>query len=229
MHTHLNDEAFRNHEAVAFNRTIPIRKIDLSKVEGNIAVDLDDTVGDFESDMRQALAVRDGLSIHEALELYPNGNPAGIAGWWPDDPDPDRSYKEFLDLESRGLLYHSQPVRNGSGDVLRWLNSRVPGRVTFLTARPADFNDVSARWLRDKVGVDFPIVIENSTAKETVEDFEVLVDDSVPHVSKVIAPDAPHGPRRVVFMTRDRHDHKVVDDPNVSRAWNWNHVRSIFE
>lgn len=216
-------------ENAALRPAMPLKTINLDEVKGKIAFDLDDTVGSFEADMRQALAKRDGLSYEQALERYPSNPEKGIASWWKDDPDPDgRSYKEFEDLEKRHLLYHSQPVREGAGDFLNWINKRTDGRVEFLTARPEAFGKVSQEWLKHRVGIDFEPVVGHSNKKEDIEDYEVLVDDSVPHVKAVVHADAPHGPRKVVFMTRPRTHEAIPDSEHVHHAWSWSDVKKIF-
>ena len=210
-------------------KTYKVKPINLSEVKGKVAVDIDDTLGSFEADMRQALATRDGLTYEEALNRYPSNPENGIASWWQDDPDPNsRSYKEFEDLEKRNLLYHSQPTREGAGDVINWLYKETDGRVVLLTARPEAFNDVSVKWLEHKIGVTFPVTIGNSNKKEEVEDYEVLIDDSVPHVKAVTHEGAPHGPRKVIFMTRPRTHEAVEDGPYVHHAWSWKDVKKIF-
>lgn len=203
--------------------------LDVSRIFGKIAVDLDDTVGTFEDDMRLALARRDGMGFEEALRRYP-ANPAhGIASWWEhEDDDPDRSYKEFLDLEKRGLLYENQPVRRGARETLNWLHKVSGGRVEFLTARTEKYNDVSVKWLKNNVGLNFSPVVKNSMEKEKISDYEVIVEDSVPNIQKIVAEDAPFGPRHVVFMTRPRSDAKIADSPFVHRAWDWSDVDKIF-
>lgn len=216
-------------EAASSRPAHPIKRINLEEVKGKIAFDLDDTVGSFEADMRQALAKRDGLTYEQALERYPSNPEKGIASWWEDDPDPDnRSYKEFEDLEKRNLLYHSQPVREGAGEFLNWIYKKTDGRVGFLTARPEAFGGVSAEWLKSRVGIDFEPVVGHSNKKEDIEDYEVLVDDSVPHVKAVTHADAPHGPRKVVFMTRPRTHEAIPDSEHVHHAWSWSDVKKIF-
>lgn len=204
-------------------------KIDLSSIRGKIAVDLDDTVGSFEHDMRLALAQLENLTYEEALEKYPPTHTNGLADWWEGDEDAEvKSWEAYVRAEEAGLLYHSQPVREGAAEVINWLHRKTEGRVEFLTARPEAFGKISAQWLKEHVGIDFEPKVSHSNAKHEFVDFEVMIDDSVPHVNAITSPDAPHGPRKTIFMTRARNDHHVLDSEHVHRAWSWKDIKHIF-
>lgn len=201
-------------------------KIDLSSIRGKIQIDLDDTVGSFEHDMRVALANLENLTYEQAMIRYPATHKHGLADWW--EGDEDAAWDAYVRAEEAGLLYHSQPVREGARDVINWLNRQTDGRVEFLTARPEAFGQMSAKWLKENVGIDFNPKVSHSNAKHEFEDFEVMIDDSVPHINAIIAPDAPHGPRKTIFMTRARNDHRVPDSEHVHRAWSWKDIKQIF-
>jgi len=204
-------------------------RIDISNLSGKIAVDIDDTLSSFEADMRQALAKTHGLSFKEALERYPSNPPEGIASWFGGGPDGEKaSYKAYQEMEAAGLLYSHQPMREGAADTVNWLYKETNGNLVFLTARPEPFKRVSSWWLQKRLGVSFTPDVRHSHKKSEVEDFALLIDDSVPHVKEVTAPDAPFGPRPTIFMTRPRTAGKVEETALTPHAWSWRDVRRIL-
>ena len=201
----------------------------MSSVKGKIAIDCDDTIGGFGDDMRQAMAIRDGLSVEESLLRYPPNPKGNVYDWYPDADNPAEAfYRDFKDCEDRGLLYHSQPVRVGAKDTINWLHKATGGNVIFLTARPEKFNDVTRSWLRESVGIDFNPSVFHSTKKEEVDMYDLLIDDNASHIKNVSSHDAPHGPRRVVAATHPFNEKEIEENDYVTKAWSWFDVRRIF-
>lgn len=193
---------------------------------GVIAVDLDNTVGSFDGDMRQAIMRYYGLTFNQALRLCPPNGERGLLSWW--GGDADASYRTFLDMESCGLLYAHQPVRERAGEVLNWLYERVgKGRLFFLTARDQAYHDVSAQWLRDRVGVRFEPHILHSSRKERVKEFDTLIDDDPRHVNAVSSHRALYGGRHVVFMSKSWNYHEA-QGYKVHHAFSWLDVQKTF-
>lgn len=212
--------------------TLPLMKLDLSQYR-NVAIDIDDTTGDFSSDLRQAAAVRHNLTVAEAFRRYPLSL-YGLRGW-PEFVQVDSGEwwhrPTFLDLESRGMLYWNQPVRPGARRVIEKIREAKEadgGRVIFLTARGPEFVETSRTWLIEKLGLSFEPEVHHSRSKQDFENFDLLIDDAPHHISNTIAESAPFGPRQTIFMAHAATVDAVPNHTLSPHAWSWSQVEEIL-
>lgn len=178
-----------------------------------IAVDIDNTTGDFTGVFRDALAKKYGLTEEEALERYPDPGNYSFAksGWF-------NSTQEFLsemrEAEEAGM-YARMKILPSARKTLRDL--KTDGyKVHFVTARPGQFNeDTKAAFRKWKVG--YHKLVHEETKQNY--DADVFLDDAPYQIENL----STHGKGTITFH----------QDYNTSTAGarvnNWTEVPSVLK
>lgn len=147
-----------------------------------IAVDMDNTVVDFNDGLRRYMARRKGLSYEEALKRYPdptNYNYAkGDTPWFKDTSE----FLEYFKEAEKDGLYSDLKYRNGAIKVLKNLLKDERVEVKIVTARSEKYNDQTMESLGSEGFQD--LSISNVVNKEDYE-AHIFIDDKDDFAEKI--------------------------------------------
>lgn len=138
-----------------------------------VAVDLDNTTGDFTAAFRDSLAKKYGLSPKEAKERYPDPHDYSFveSGWF---DSKEEFLSEMREAEENGM-YARMSIYSGARKTLRDLRARGYN-IHFVTARHDDFNEDTKAALR-KWRLGYDKLVHEGT-KQNYHDAHVFIDDA---------------------------------------------------
>lgn len=193
------------------------RKAALSKKQPiTLALDLDQTTGDFIGGFRDYLAKEEGLTPEQALAKYPEPKQYNLvkAGWF---KNTDEFLNRFHAAEKNGL-YRNLKAFNGAQKTLMNLVNNKDVKVVVVTARAQKWNADTKAWLKTHRIPATRII--HTEDKEKVQNIDVYIDDS----DKQLKTLSSHG-RTVIAFHNLYNEHVNVQN----RVKKWSQVPAVLK
>lgn len=176
-----------------------------------VAIDLDNTTGDFTDGFRQFIRGAYNLTDEEVSTRLadPTNYEYDISGWFPDRPE---FRKVFHEAEAAGL-YGKMELYKGVGDALQQLVKDGKVEIHVVTARDKAWQAETLNWLRSK---NLPIVSATHTEAKELTDMDIYIDDAPHQLENLRA----HG--KLVIAYNQLYNTNL--DPSIPRVRSWDEI-----
>jgi 5'(3')-deoxyribonucleotidase len=145
-----------------------------------VALDLDNTTGDFTDGFRQFLGQMQGMTAEQAAARFPDPHnyEYDVSGWFADRPE---FRAAFHDAEKDGI-YAKMPMYVGAREALQELVADGKVEIHVVTARDKKWQKDTLAWLQAN---NVPFTSLTHTEAKELTDMDVYIDDANHQLTKL--------------------------------------------